>query len=817
MEVTHPGYCGAEWKTKISAGNTEFYDINGYEKICATGFFICLFILRISFYRAARKRDSTIDLNSITPGDYTLLIKGLRKDTKEEDIFNAFSKYFKSAGFHGEEYKVEKVNMVYDIGDFVTISREKGLLLGQLSKEQREENKNNDKIQEIMNQLQKKNTKLEQIKKKLAQGDLKDNLFAGSCFVTFTTQLACATVNNAWDSSFLTKKLGEILPCITNLTRNEHQKIKDTFVTVDPSPEPFDVLWENQAVTYLSKLKTRIVTGFIVAIIVGICFLTITALKFLQLAYLKSGDSSWVKTLISILITLLITIINMALAFTIRRISIMEKYSTITRFTVNVCERVTIIQFLNSTVILMLVNWLVHKDELRDQIWSDKGLANDAWFIIIGNIFLGPLNNYLNPFYLMRIMKQRAIRNAGNKCILTQKEANFWFEGHPVDMAYRYVNYQKTILISIFFSPMLPNSLLLGIIAVILSFWVDKYLLLRRHCRPISTGPELNFAKFHLFDIIIIIFALNQLLFDYVYRLSFSMYSIVFVLISLGHYFFGFHFLYSQIFDFKNDEHIKVKKTYSEIRHEFVTEYDRSNPVTQLEATQEYISFLKNSKPEMADGLKNVFGPSAFKELLNRNGDQKNNGMFGGIEMYALAYQNQLSRAMGGFGGRASQQNENEVDPDASDAAMMNLRLGFGRNNGSFRGLQGLGLFNQGGFGNQNPMANLLIANIINKQQNLFNQNQHQEYAPVPLYPVANEANYNPDYQHNMRGQYQSPMNLEMIQFNPAYDQNYNSIPHQQQGQNPLNNQNYNNNYPSSYPIPDNPMLRNMMDGRGGL
>lgn len=159
----------------------------------------------------------------------------------------------------------------------------------------------------------------------------------------------------------------------------------------------------------------------------------------------------------------------------------------------------------------MFINWIIHGKDLRDEIWSEKGLSNDAWYIMLFNIITPPMSNFLNPFHLMRWMKRRSIINTGKNCTFTQKEANFWFEGPPFDIAQRYANHTKTIMISLFFMPMLPLSLVAGALGMLTAHVTEKYLVYRRHTSPQATGPKLCYAMFRFFDIVILVYAVSSL------------------------------------------------------------------------------------------------------------------------------------------------------------------------------------------------------------------------------------------------------------------------------------------------------------------
>ena len=82
------------------------------------------------------------------------------------------------------------------------------------------------------------------------------------------------------------------------------------------------------------------------------------------------------------------------------------------------------------------------------------------------------------------------------------------------------------------------------------------------------------------------------MVFDYIFRLSVSWYSIVFFVIIVLHWTFGVHYLYKRWFKYKSSEGTAKGENYDHYRIKFLTEYDRCNPITLIKASNEYFSFL---------------------------------------------------------------------------------------------------------------------------------------------------------------------------------------------------------------------------------
>jgi hypothetical protein len=64
-------------------------------------------------------------------------------------------------------------------------------------------------------------------------------------------------------------------------------------------------------------------------------------------------------------------------------------------------------------------------------------------------------------------------------------------------------------MISLFFMPMLPLSLIAGALSLITAHFTEKYLLFRRHTAPQATGSKLCFAMFRFFDIVMLVFSVS--------------------------------------------------------------------------------------------------------------------------------------------------------------------------------------------------------------------------------------------------------------------------------------------------------------------
>lgn len=128
------------------------------------------------------------------------------------------------------------------------------------------------------------------------------------------------------------------------------------------------------------------------------------------------------------------------------------------------------------------------------------------------------------------------------------------------------------------------------------------------------------------FDQALVCFTLGQCVWDYVLRFEISIASYIFLLVSVIMHFGGFTVLFRHLFNpyVKNNDHKEDEvDTYDESRLKFVMEYDRANPITSVEATKEWIRYLKDKMPNLNPKIDNIIATSVVngisKRKTNRN------------------------------------------------------------------------------------------------------------------------------------------------------------------------------------------------------
>ena len=170
--------------------------------------------------------------------------------------------------------------------------------------------------------------------------------------------------------------------------------------------------------------------------------------------------------------SIFVVVVNALLLIVIRKFALFEKKHTLTDMNVAVAFKLTIARFFNSSLVLVFAN-------NNAENWFKAGnLVYDASILILSLAFTYPTTYFLNiPGWIKWFKKCRAKSNPN----ITQMEANALCEGTPVDAANNISNYMNLVITCIFYSPLIPHAIPIAMVGSIYSYWVYKYMFLRKH------------------------------------------------------------------------------------------------------------------------------------------------------------------------------------------------------------------------------------------------------------------------------------------------------------------------------------------------
>lgn len=590
---------------------------------------IAMILIAISYHfmrKYIRTKEEEIDIFITTPSDYTIWATNIDVNLSEEELKTFFVEYGRADGIRAD---VVKINFPYDIKKFVKVSRKLKAVNEQISyiEEYRKQERNMEALPEktvccfkktmesyenLIKTKDKLETDLRNAFQEMTPGNAKNRLI-GQAFVTFREQKEARLVarNLQQDFSRKLKIFCTYLNCTTKTKKNKKNKFgHKVYATL--APEPNDIVWENLSASYGKRLKKGFMTYLISFFALCVSFGIAWGCSYYQDKVNDSSNSEslkneWKVRVNSIWPSIIIVIINFILGRAIRYFSSMGLHQTFTMYNLSVATKLTVAQCVNTALITMIVN--LDKDE---RWFISGGLVADMTYVLISNAFVQPLVYLFSPLYMLKLCK---MRKAEKDPYLNQAEANLIWEGPEVDMAQRYANLMKTLIVTLAYAPILPMGILISIAGLIFEYWIDKYLLIRRHKRPARLSGALAEAMGAFVSWAVLIYAIMNYVFMAELNEENSMAAFIWMMIVIGYFILPIQAI-SKMFDKENIDKFEQNKPYEEACVEFVDDYDRTNPVTSAQATREYIAFL-DKKAEAENQRSRLNSPRSPDSGLN--------------------------------------------------------------------------------------------------------------------------------------------------------------------------------------------------------
>lgn len=118
-----------------------------------------------------------------------------------------------------------------------------------------------------------------------------------------------------------------------------------------------------------------------------------------------------------------------------------------------------------------------------DKFGGIESIGSYVFYMFLSNLVIGPLFTLFPLSYLARLLSQRqhlTRLREGRLFEFTQKEVNIMYEPPDAVIEVRYCNLIRSFLVACFLFDVCPLVMPLCFCYMVLQFWIDKYLLLRR-------------------------------------------------------------------------------------------------------------------------------------------------------------------------------------------------------------------------------------------------------------------------------------------------------------------------------------------------
>lgn len=193
-------------------------------------------------------------------------------------------------------------------------------------------------------------------------------------------------------------------------------------------------------------------------------------------------------------------LVNIMLQVFMDRLAVMERHSSLTSQQRGVTSRLFIGLFLNTGVIILIVNAnlapYVGDTIFRSILPGKFSEFEPDWFYSVGvSILLTMFVNAFNP-HLMSLLTVPWDKFKRNKCAKRAKNQNALNElyaGRRFVLAERYSVMLNTVFVVLTFSSGMPILWLVGAFTFTLTYWMDKTTFLRNYRIPlVTTSPWTN-------------------------------------------------------------------------------------------------------------------------------------------------------------------------------------------------------------------------------------------------------------------------------------------------------------------------------------
>ncbi len=519
-------YCGDAWKFFLSRANTIVYN-DSVEKILFIVNYGVLILIQIYYYTRIHKMRRQRNSEFLSVKHLTLKLCNLPTDVSKSEIVDYF-KTFPAKNEDGKVIDLTIASITFVYRGTNTLVRLMNKIKEKHARVEGSETADVNKLGELINTSYNNGfTKNKAMK-----------AFAREAYITFQTMEQAEALWHTGSLSGFNRMLfrytGCWCSCFESSRKIVNHRVRTStspFVITRAEAQPDDIIWENQGIG-LWRRGFLVITSFLItAILVFICYMALYYIKTLEsnvniiervsstfgfvagknsattFADSNLNSEAHVKSQwYSILMASIVQLFNMGSLMIASKLVTMSRPLTKTDLHSRISWRSSITMFVNSTIVVVLANFFTAGDDLKNLMYSPKGLAADLWMMLIFAV-LDPFIAILDFQMITKFCSRRKLRQTPSR--FTQHEANHALESPDFVISERIAKYFFCMMHFLFILAILPAASIVCAVYVIVFFWMDKFWLLRVCHLParISMRLMLNFA--HFFDLILVCYTVD--------------------------------------------------------------------------------------------------------------------------------------------------------------------------------------------------------------------------------------------------------------------------------------------------------------------
>lgn len=564
---------------------------------------IAIEAFKISSYLKGKE----LDCKNIGVNDFTVKIAHLPLDADPNHLKEFISSQF------SYEVHIEKTYFIFDFSEYEKLYEAKKKKI-----KERERKRLNPEVSVESILEEDIDADLNSFENALLNKDHSKMKFTGTALITFSRIKDAKILISKWKFTNLQKIQTFFMKFLKfNFSSLSKYLYRGKIIKIKRAPLPSDLTWTHH-LDNDQKWKPRLATNFGTIVILLIGMGIVLALKRAVKNEQEDTELNQVFSLgLSFAESTVIALINTTLGIFIRRFADYESHLTKTGFFISVTYKLTRAFFLNMVVATFLSNFVAVtlRKFIKPYEVNMEGLVNDIFFLFITNSYMSSIFNFFDIVWGWRLFRRYQIEKHGDKCTIPQCEVNYIFEGHPVDMALRYSNILKTVFFTAIYGPVIPIGYVFSFLGLIINYWVDKYLLIRRYVCENKLSYQLPKFIMKFMKMVVIMLGFINLVIsllplyyiektDAQKKKNFELTSSFFIallslMVAVGYQFFPnwvFYKGYECFFQIKPFKKTFEDSEYLEIKKQFTEDYSSVHPILKVGEIEKKLKIKKTRK-----------------------------------------------------------------------------------------------------------------------------------------------------------------------------------------------------------------------------
>ena len=426
------------------------------------------------------------------------------------------------------------------------------------------------------------------------------NNFCGCIFATFNTVKDKRQFYNKYPHFFIEfvlfylKNIKYYLCCCLINKKKMSKYLNRQRMRVYLAPDPEDIIWENMEFTFFQRFYRMIGIYSLTILLILAAFQIVYSLNSLQE---EIKDEDWAEILkytASFSISIVISLLNIFLEFIMKFFTQIEKQKSKTNYYLSYSIKLSIFTLTTSAFLPLLSSYF--NIQLKGLEYNNnKNLINNMLFLFLVNSFVTPIIWTINIPLIIKKIRIYFIERKKYPDLMhfrTQKELNDIYELPDMQIASKYSYIFKTVLMTMFYLPIFPFGVVISLLGLILSYFLEKCNFTHSYKRPEMLNSKLGKFYFNFFICILLSYCLGNYIFmkDIFFNDSWRVANLLFFgILSIIPYTKPITYYFNINNDFDLDS-----KPISDLYFSFYNDYQRQNPFTKKEGMYFYITELKN-------------------------------------------------------------------------------------------------------------------------------------------------------------------------------------------------------------------------------